>query len=150
MGDSVNQLQRTKLLFMCICGNFNKTVGGVHICPQNIHWAVLSWCCRHVFHKSCIDPWLIEHRSCPICKIDILKAFGLQVKEFFHCFITLSDLSACFIAMRPLMAWWYFVYIGMVEWCTVMCIHSNSLTADWFTFSSVDYFFVFFLHCFSF
>lgn len=35
--------------------------------------------CKHVFHKSCIDPWLIEHRSCPICKIDILKAYGLQV-----------------------------------------------------------------------
>ncbi|ESN92344.1 hypothetical protein HELRODRAFT_181542 [Helobdella robusta] len=35
--------------------------------------------CRHVFHKPCIDPWLVEQRSCPICKIDILKAFGLHV-----------------------------------------------------------------------
>jgi len=37
--------------------------------------------CKHVFHKHCIDPWLIEQRNCPICKIDILKAFGLQVRQ---------------------------------------------------------------------
>uniref|UniRef100_A0A914W605 RING-type domain-containing protein n=1 Tax=Plectus sambesii TaxID=2011161 RepID=A0A914W605_9BILA len=32
--------------------------------------------CRHVFHKTCVDPWLLEHRTCPMCKSDILKAFG--------------------------------------------------------------------------
>ncbi|CAH1777298.1 unnamed protein product, partial [Owenia fusiformis] len=36
--------------------------------------------CSHLFHKSCVDPWLQEHRSCPICKMDILKAYGLQVQ----------------------------------------------------------------------
>lgn len=35
--------------------------------------------CRHIFHKSCIDPWLIERRNCPICKIDILQACGIHV-----------------------------------------------------------------------
>ncbi|KAJ1366726.1 hypothetical protein KIN20_027480 [Parelaphostrongylus tenuis] len=35
--------------------------------------------CRHVYHKSCIDPWLLEHRTCPMCKADILKHFGYQV-----------------------------------------------------------------------
>ncbi|ELT95899.1 hypothetical protein CAPTEDRAFT_227655 [Capitella teleta] len=35
--------------------------------------------CKHMFHKSCVDPWLIEQRSCPMCKLDILKAYGLQV-----------------------------------------------------------------------
>lgn len=35
--------------------------------------------CHHVFHKSCIDPWLLEQRSCPMCKLDILKAYGFQV-----------------------------------------------------------------------
>ncbi|VDK18413.1 unnamed protein product [Anisakis simplex] len=29
--------------------------------------------CRHVFHKTCVDPWLLEHRTCPMCKSDILK-----------------------------------------------------------------------------
>ncbi|CAD5215968.1 unnamed protein product [Bursaphelenchus okinawaensis] len=35
--------------------------------------------CRHVFHKTCVDPWLLEHRTCPMCKSDILKAFGYHV-----------------------------------------------------------------------
>ena len=34
---------------------------------------------RHVFHKSCVDPWLLEQRSCPMCKSDILRAFGMHV-----------------------------------------------------------------------
>lgn len=29
--------------------------------------------CKHFFHKMCIDPWLLAHRTCPICKCDILK-----------------------------------------------------------------------------
>ncbi|GFG33175.1 hypothetical protein Cfor_06759, partial [Coptotermes formosanus] len=32
--------------------------------------------CRHEFHKLCIDPWLLEHRTCPMCKMDILKHYG--------------------------------------------------------------------------
>lgn len=32
--------------------------------------------CTHEFHKSCIDPWLLEHRTCPMCKMDILKHYG--------------------------------------------------------------------------
>ncbi|XP_033920159.1 E3 ubiquitin-protein ligase RNF128 [Melopsittacus undulatus] len=34
--------------------------------------------CNHLFHKSCIDPWLLEHRTCPICKCDILKVLGVE------------------------------------------------------------------------
>lgn len=30
--------------------------------------------CRHLFHKGCIDPWLLEHQTCPVCKWDMLKA----------------------------------------------------------------------------
>ncbi|XP_060793747.1 RING finger protein 150 isoform X2 [Neoarius graeffei] len=33
--------------------------------------------CRHVFHKGCVDPWLVDHRTCPMCKMNILKALGL-------------------------------------------------------------------------
>jgi hypothetical protein len=33
--------------------------------------------CKHLFHKSCVDPWLLENRSCPMCKMDILKYYGL-------------------------------------------------------------------------
>lgn len=34
--------------------------------------------CNHLFHKNCIDPWLLEHRTCPMCKCDILKVLGVE------------------------------------------------------------------------
>ncbi|XP_067842793.1 E3 ubiquitin-protein ligase RNF149-like [Heptranchias perlo] len=35
--------------------------------------------CKHVFHRLCIDPWLLEHRTCPMCKLDVIKALGFVV-----------------------------------------------------------------------
>uniref|UniRef100_A0A8D0C171 Ring finger protein 148 n=1 Tax=Salvator merianae TaxID=96440 RepID=A0A8D0C171_SALMN len=29
--------------------------------------------CRHLFHKACIDPWLLNHQTCPVCKWDMLR-----------------------------------------------------------------------------
>lgn len=34
--------------------------------------------CDHIFHKTCIEPWLLEKRTCPMCKSDILKALGVE------------------------------------------------------------------------
>ncbi|XP_029780120.1 E3 ubiquitin-protein ligase RNF133 [Suricata suricatta] len=35
--------------------------------------------CKHFFHKNCIDPWILSHGTCPVCKCDILKALGIRV-----------------------------------------------------------------------
>uniref|UniRef100_A0A0A1X986 Protein goliath n=1 Tax=Zeugodacus cucurbitae TaxID=28588 RepID=A0A0A1X986_ZEUCU len=40
--------------------------------------------CKHEFHKNCIDPWLIEHRTCPMCKLDVLKFYGFVVGDQIH------------------------------------------------------------------
>jgi hypothetical protein len=38
--------------------------------------------CGHFFHKSCIDPWLVERtRVCPICKRDPLNAATTDVSD---------------------------------------------------------------------
>ncbi|KFP85813.1 E3 ubiquitin-protein ligase RNF128, partial [Acanthisitta chloris] len=35
--------------------------------------------CNHSFHKTCIDPWLLERGTCPLCKCDILKVLGVEM-----------------------------------------------------------------------
>ncbi|KAL6463032.1 hypothetical protein MHYP_G00274230 [Metynnis hypsauchen] len=37
--------------------------------------------CSHFFHKVCVEPWLLEHRTCPMCKSDVLKALGVEDDE---------------------------------------------------------------------
>uniref|UniRef100_A0A0R3RVI3 RING-type domain-containing protein n=1 Tax=Elaeophora elaphi TaxID=1147741 RepID=A0A0R3RVI3_9BILA len=51
----------------------------VCIDPYRAGDVIRSLPCRHIFHKTCVDPWLLEHRTCPMCKNDILKAFGYYV-----------------------------------------------------------------------
>ncbi|PAV85086.1 hypothetical protein WR25_04507 isoform D [Diploscapter pachys] len=53
----------------------------VCIDPYQTHDVVRTLPCRHVYHKSCIDPWLLEHRTCPMCKADILKYFGFHYND---------------------------------------------------------------------
>ena len=29
--------------------------------------------CRHYFHKSCVDTWLRDHNTCPLCRTNIVQ-----------------------------------------------------------------------------
>lgn len=35
--------------------------------------------CHHSFHQSCVDPWLLTHRHCPLCNLDILNAYHVTI-----------------------------------------------------------------------
>uniref|UniRef100_A0AC35U3R2 RING-type domain-containing protein n=1 Tax=Rhabditophanes sp. KR3021 TaxID=114890 RepID=A0AC35U3R2_9BILA len=37
--------------------------------------------CHHIFHKACVDPWLLEQRVCCVCRQDILKATGYNISS---------------------------------------------------------------------
>ena len=34
--------------------------------------------CLHVFHRKCIDHWLLTRRKCPLCNLNIIRHFGLN------------------------------------------------------------------------
>lgn len=36
--------------------------------------------CSHVFHRECIDTWLVSHITCPVCRADLV----LRPDEFSH------------------------------------------------------------------
>ncbi|CAF0835680.1 unnamed protein product [Adineta ricciae] len=37
--------------------------------------------CSHYYHVSCIDPWLIQHQSCPLCSQSVLDGLIPSVSE---------------------------------------------------------------------
>ncbi|KAM4592670.1 E3 ubiquitin-protein ligase RNF128a [Odontesthes bonariensis] len=60
-----------------------ETTSDTHLCAVCIESykagdVVTVLTCDHIFHKTCIEPWLLERRTCPMCKCDILKALGVE------------------------------------------------------------------------
>ncbi|KAH9523250.1 hypothetical protein Btru_066208 [Bulinus truncatus] len=63
-----------------MCKELEKEFDQCPVCIEayKAHDVIRMLPCRHVFHKSCVDPWLLDQRSCPMCKLDILRAYGMQ------------------------------------------------------------------------
>ncbi|XP_061862718.1 E3 ubiquitin-protein ligase RNF128-like [Colius striatus] len=47
--------------------------------PFQLKEVVRVLTCKHLFHKHCIDPWLLEHATCPLCKWDIFSVLRVEV-----------------------------------------------------------------------
>merc|ERR1711972_129034 len=37
--------------------------------------------CHHVFHKKCIEPWVLDKGTCPMCKLNVFVALGLEGRQ---------------------------------------------------------------------
>ena len=37
--------------------------------------------CHHVFHKKCIEPWVLDKGTCPMCKLNVFVALGLEDRQ---------------------------------------------------------------------
>ncbi|XP_072099375.1 E3 ubiquitin-protein ligase RNF43 isoform X2 [Mobula birostris] len=37
--------------------------------------------CFHEFHKECVDPWLLQHRTCPLCMYNIIGSSTVAQPE---------------------------------------------------------------------
>lgn len=78
-------------------------LAGLEMKLQRLYYWIFVCCIfRHEFHKLCIDPWLLEHRTCPMCKMDILKHYGFVVSSAhsLYCVIVLS--SYLFLILKRL------------------------------------------------
>jgi hypothetical protein len=44
------------------------------VCEKTFLYIVLTHTVpiQHLFHVRCIDPWLVEKRTCPLCKLDVV------------------------------------------------------------------------------
>ena len=43
------------------------------ICLQTIENREKILRCMHIFHEHCINPWILRHRNCPICRTSTVR-----------------------------------------------------------------------------
>lgn len=46
------------------------------VCLDGLAGEIRTLVCGHRYHRACVDPWLLEHSTCPLCKDNVLYPRG--------------------------------------------------------------------------
>lgn len=41
------------------------------ICFESMTENLIAACCSHLFHSACLNTWLEQKKTCPVCRVDI-------------------------------------------------------------------------------
>jgi hypothetical protein len=49
------------------------------ICFETVDNDKHTTCCNHVFHKTCLQKWTINHSTCPLCRTRIVDKKPIEI-----------------------------------------------------------------------
>lgn len=70
------------------------------ICLEDLIFKVMEMPCKHRFHSSCIESWLLRSASCPLCRRPFLSGSNRSLSRRLWRFV-----SACFAKIFVVFYW---------------------------------------------
>jgi hypothetical protein len=83
----------------------------VCISPIEKHRPTITLACKHTFHRRCVKSWILQHRTCPMCRSN---AFPINEKEGSH---AMSRPLACVVSEEAAQE----AEPAPTDWVEVMC-----------------------------
>ncbi|KAF7274844.1 hypothetical protein GWI33_012491 [Rhynchophorus ferrugineus] len=85
-GRGIARQQLDQLLTKVFISNTSRNVAACTVCLNNFEdkeiLKVLP--CNHEYHNSCIDRWLSNNRTCPLCRFDLRRIIDDQEEDEEH------------------------------------------------------------------
>jgi hypothetical protein len=61
--------------------------------------------CKHLFHETCLDPWLRQKGTCPLCRVSIFGENHLRMIQQTHLIALLHILEQQILNERRMLTW---------------------------------------------